>query len=91
MTDEEMMKDFEIFLQENNIFFKPNPNHYPIIDKWNCKYKYYPNKKIIFNKLEELMDYYVENSLNIIFYDTLKPLTDYMIEEEEKRDDSTSI
>lgn len=89
--NEQIEKEYKDFLEAHNIFFKPNPNHYPIIDKWNCKYKYYPNKEIIFNKLEELMDYYAKNSLNIIFYDTLRPLTDYMIEEEEKRDDSTSI
>lgn len=88
--NEKYEKEYKEFLEAQNIFFKPNPNHYPIIDKWNCKYKYYPNKEIIFNKLEEIIDAYVENSLNIMFYDTLRPLSDYIIKEEE-RNDSTSI
>ena len=37
MTDKEMVKEFNNFLKEKNISFKPNPNHYPIIDKWNLK------------------------------------------------------
>ena len=56
MTDEEMMKDFENFLQENHIHFKSNPNHYPIIDKWNYKNGYASNRYLIFNKIEELID-----------------------------------
>ena len=27
---------------------KPNPNHFPIIDKWNYKYVFAPNKSEIF-------------------------------------------
>ena len=56
MTDEEMKKDFEDFLQEHNIHYKPNPNKYPIIDKWNYKYKVVPNRQLIYNKIEELID-----------------------------------
>lgn len=67
MTDEEMMKDFENFLQEKNIYFKPNPNHYPIIDKWNSKYGFMPNRKLIFDKIEELID----ERINDIFEETL--------------------
>ena len=67
MTDEEMMKDFENFLQEKNIYFKPNPNHYPIIDKWNSKYEFMPNRKLIFDKIEELID----ERINDIFEETL--------------------
>lgn len=67
MTDEEMMKDFENFLQEKNIYFKPNPNHYPIIDKWNYKYGFIPKQKLIFDKIEELID----ERINDIFEETL--------------------
>lgn len=35
---------------------KPNPNHYPIIDKWNYKYVYAPNRDKVFKKLEEMID-----------------------------------
>ncbi len=35
---------------------KPNPNHYPIIDKWNYKYVYVPNRDNVFKILEEMID-----------------------------------
>ena len=35
---------------------KPNPNHYPIIDKWNYKYVYAPNRDNVFKILEEIID-----------------------------------
>ena len=35
---------------------KPNPNHYPIIDKWNYKYVYAPNRDNVFKILEEMID-----------------------------------
>lgn len=35
---------------------KPNPNHYPIIDKWNRKYIWNPNKNMIFNFLISAID-----------------------------------
>ena len=56
MNETKIQKEFQDFLKENNINFKPNPNKYPIIDKWNCKYQYIPNQKIIFEKIEDLMD-----------------------------------
>lgn len=77
MTDEEMMKDFENFLQEKNIYFKPNPNHYPIIDKWNYKHGYMSNRFLIFDKIEEL----IEERLD----DILKEHFDKMLTLEELR------
>ena len=56
MTNEEMTKEFNNFLEEKNISFKPNPNHYPIINKWNLKYQYNPHKIEIFNMIEKLLD-----------------------------------
>ena len=36
--------------------FKSNPNHYPIIDKWNYKYVYKPNKFDIFDICMDAME-----------------------------------
>lgn len=33
---------------------KPNPNHYPIVDKWNYKYVYLPHRIELF---ESIVDY----------------------------------
>lgn len=35
---------------------KPNPNHYPIVDKWNQKYVWNSNKYMIFNFLRSAID-----------------------------------
>lgn len=35
---------------------KPNPNHYPIVDKWNQKYIWNPNKYMIFSFLRKVID-----------------------------------
>ena len=35
---------------------KPNPNHYPIVDKWNQKYIWIPNKYMIFSFLRSIID-----------------------------------
>lgn len=35
---------------------KPNPNHYPIVDKWNQKYIWNPNKYMIFSFLRNVID-----------------------------------
>lgn len=55
MTDEEIVKEFRNLLKEKNISFKPNPNHYPIIDKWNLKYQYNPHKREIFDIIEKIV------------------------------------
>lgn len=36
---------------------KPNPNKFPIIDKWNYKYIYLPNKEKIFNLILKNLEY----------------------------------
>ena len=61
MDNIEIQKEFQDFLKENNINYKPNPNKYPIIDKWNYKYQYRPHREIIFKKLEELIDKQIYN------------------------------
>lgn len=57
----EIEKEFQDFLKDNNINYKPNPNKYPIIDKWNYKYQYMPHREIIEKKLEELVDKQIHN------------------------------
>lgn len=61
MNKIEMQKEFQDFLKENNINYKPNPNKYPIIDKWNYKYQYKPNQRIIYEKIEELIDKHIDS------------------------------
>ena len=49
----------KIYQETKNIMgknLKPNPNHYPIIDKWNYKYVYAPNRDNVFKILEEIID-----------------------------------
>ena len=41
------------FVKQN---LKPNPNSYPIIDKWNYKYIYLPNRFKLFKEIEEEID-----------------------------------
>lgn len=64
MDNTEIQKEFQDFLKENNINYKPNPNKYPIIDKWNYKYQYTPYREIIFKKLEELIDKQIYEEIN---------------------------
>ena len=61
MNEIETQKEFQDFLKENNINYKPNPNKYPIIDKWNCKYQYRPNQEIICEKLIELINKQIDS------------------------------
>lgn len=35
---------------------KSNPNYYPIVDKWNQKYIWNPNKYMIFSFLRNVID-----------------------------------
>lgn len=41
------------FIKQN---LKPNPNNYPIIDKWNYKYVYFPNRFKLFEEIEKEID-----------------------------------
>ena len=43
---------------------KPNPNHYPIIDKWNQKYVWNPNKYMIFSFLRRVIDERMQEVIN---------------------------
>lgn len=39
---------------------KPNPNHYPIVDKWNYKYVYLPYRIELF---ESIVDYIYKKTM----------------------------
>ena len=43
---------------------KPNPNHYPIVDKWNQKYVWNPNKYLIFAFLEKVIDEEIRKAID---------------------------
>ena len=43
---------------------KPNPYHYPIIDKWNQKYIWNPNKYIIFAFVRKILDEKMQEVIN---------------------------
>ena len=43
---------------------KPNPNHYPIVDKWNQKYVWNPNKYMIFSFLTSVIDERMQEVIN---------------------------
>lgn len=43
---------------------KPNPNHYPIVDKWNRKYVWNPNKHMIFSFLRSVIDERMQEVIN---------------------------
>lgn len=43
---------------------KPNPNHYPIVDKWNQKYVWNPNKHMIFSFLTGVIDEKMQEVIN---------------------------
>lgn len=43
---------------------EPNPNHYPIVDKWNRKYVWNPNKHMIFSFLTGVIDERMQEVIN---------------------------
>ena len=43
---------------------KPNPNHYPIVDKWNQKYVWNPNKYMIFSFLRRVIDERMQEAID---------------------------
>ena len=56
-SQEEILADYKQRLQ--NLIgrkLKLNPNHYPIINKWNYKYIYKPHSIEIFRMMEEALD-----------------------------------
>ena len=61
----------ENVLQEFNKLkerIKPNPYHFPIVDKWNYKYVYLPNQNKIFllllNYLDNSIPFLIEQNIN---------------------------
>lgn len=43
-------------IEEINSKQKPNPNNYPIVDKWNYKYVIKPNMNKIYKECKEVLD-----------------------------------
>ena len=80
MNETETQKEFQVFLKENNINFKLNPNKYPIIDKWNYKYKYMPNRRIIYEKIEEL----INKQINSLFKEGMNRVLKQEVNADEK-------
>ena len=42
---------------------KPNPNHWPIIDKWNTRYIYNPSRHDLFVLVENALDTELRNDI----------------------------
>lgn len=56
-SQEEILADYKQQLQDLiGRKPKPNPNHYPIINKWNYKYIYKPHKEELFEMMEEAIE-----------------------------------
>lgn len=49
MTEQELKKELETITKN----LKPNPNNFIIINKWNYKYVFKPNRKKIYDLIEE--------------------------------------
>lgn len=62
MSDVE--KIFVTYLKALKEKTKPNPNHYPIIDKWNQKYVWNPNKYMIFSFLRRVIDERMQEAID---------------------------
>lgn len=55
-SNEKIYQEAKQSMQDIMDKIKPNPNNYPIIDKWNYKYVYTPNTVNVFKILEEMID-----------------------------------
>lgn len=58
----------KIYQETKNIMgknLKSNPNHYPVIDKWNYKYVYAPNRDDVFKILEKMINPILEKMANV--------------------------
>lgn len=51
---------------------KPNPNNWPIINKWNTKYIYNPSGRDLFTLLEHVMDTEMKIEIGESFDDMVK-------------------
>ncbi len=57
MTIDETIKELEKISRK----LKPNPNNYPIVNKWNYKKVYLPNLQKIFELVYDCIDSQVAN------------------------------
>ena len=58
MTEQKLKKELETMAKN----LKPNPNNFIIINKWNYKYVFKPNRKKIYDLIEE---YIFQSSENV--------------------------
>lgn len=52
--------------------FKPNPFHYPIVNKWNIKYVWNPYRIKIFNLVTSVVEDKIIEALNDEYFDRFK-------------------
>ena len=62
MTEQELKKKLETITKN----LKSNPNNFIIINKWNYKYVFKPNRKKIYDLIEEYIFQSPENIINSI-------------------------
>ena len=62
MNEQEIREGLEKIFPLNKL--KPNPYEYPIINKWNRKYVYLPNRYKLFEYIKQVIDREVEERLN---------------------------
>ena len=69
-SQEEILADYRQRLQDL-VGRKPksNPNHYPIISKWNYKYIYQPHQEEAFEMMEEAIEEILSVDLEDFFAD----------------------
>ena len=61
MTTEELFANYEHKIKALQTKYhweriKPNPNHWPIINKWNMKYIYNPSRHDLYDVLSEAIE-----------------------------------
>lgn len=56
---------------------KPNPNNFPIVDKWNYKYIYKPNKEKMFNLFLKYFEDKYQKVYLTKFFDNFVDIKDF--------------
>ena len=76
MTKEERLeqykKDIIQFKETKMNKLKPNPNNYPIINKWNIRYVIRPNEHELFKMIENAVDDIISISLEEVRYGNIR-------------------
>lgn len=56
---------------------KPNPNNFPIVNKWNYKYVYLPSKEKIFNLILKYFEYNYQKEYFTKLFDNFADVKDF--------------